>query len=189
MVAQCAGCNVFEPWAALLIGLMAGVIFNGVTALMLKLGLDDPLDAVAVHAGGGILGVLCVPFFKQGNGIFWIGHESRPWLDLGVNLAGLLAIIAWALFWSTLIFASLRFFDILRVDKDAEIKGNDIVKHGESAYPKDAWIEMQYQKNLNLPPNMTTDVLQYSANCIFENGNDCAHPISSIGHANPAFSA
>ena len=26
--------------------------------------IDDPLDAVAVHMGGGCLGVICVPFFK-----------------------------------------------------------------------------------------------------------------------------
>ena len=30
---------------------------------MLKLRIDDPLDAVAVHMGGGTLGVLMVPFF------------------------------------------------------------------------------------------------------------------------------
>ena len=34
---------------------------------MLRLRLDDPLDAVAVHGGGGLLGVLCVPFFMVAN--------------------------------------------------------------------------------------------------------------------------
>ena len=40
--------------------------------------LDDPLDAVAVHGGGGVIGVLMQPFFAYGNdddnnplGIFW----------------------------------------------------------------------------------------------------------------------
>ena len=56
MVAQCAGCNLYEPWAAILIGLMAGPVFIGVHDLMLRLRLDDPLDAVAVHGGGGTLG-------------------------------------------------------------------------------------------------------------------------------------
>lgn len=27
MVSMCAGCNVYEPWAALLIGLVAGMFF------------------------------------------------------------------------------------------------------------------------------------------------------------------
>ena len=32
-----------------------------------KVGLDDPLDAVAVHGAGGLLGVICVPFFMSAN--------------------------------------------------------------------------------------------------------------------------
>ena len=56
MVAQCAGCDSYEPWAAILIGAMAGPVFIGIHDLMLKLRLDDPLDAVAVHGGGGTLG-------------------------------------------------------------------------------------------------------------------------------------
>jgi len=72
MVSQCAGCNVYEPWAGLVIGMMAGCVYFGVSKTMVKCGLDDPLDAVAVHFGGGILGVLCVPFFKHSTGIFWI---------------------------------------------------------------------------------------------------------------------
>ncbi len=32
---------------------------------------DDPLDAVAVHAGGGALGVAAVHFFAADEGIFW----------------------------------------------------------------------------------------------------------------------
>ena len=54
MVAQCAGCNLYEPWAALLVGLMAGLVFIGLHDLMLFMKLDDPLDAVAVHMGGNL---------------------------------------------------------------------------------------------------------------------------------------
>jgi Amt family ammonium transporter len=106
MVAQCAGCNLFEPWTALIVGLLAGVVFILVHNLMLKLRLDDPLDAVAVHAGGGSLGVICVPFFMQGTGIFWVGHITAPWYTLGINLAGLVSIALWAFFWSGLLFGT-----------------------------------------------------------------------------------
>ena len=34
---------------------------------LIKMGFDDPLDAVAVHGAGGLLGVLCVPFFMSAN--------------------------------------------------------------------------------------------------------------------------
>ena len=53
MVSQCAGCDVYMPWAALLGGVFGGWAFVTVHWAMLKARLDDPLDAVAVHGGGG----------------------------------------------------------------------------------------------------------------------------------------
>ena len=53
MVSQCAGCDVYMPWAALLVGVFGGWAFVAVHWAMLKARLDDPLDAVAVHGGGG----------------------------------------------------------------------------------------------------------------------------------------
>lgn len=144
MVSQCAGCNVYEPWAALLVGCLGGVMFLAVHFTMLKFQLDDPLDAVAVHAGGGVVGVLSVPFFAFGTGIFWLGDQEESWKLLGINLAGVLAITLWAAFWSSLIFGPLKFFDQLRIDSDTEFRGCDIIKHGEAAYPVDAWVELQY---------------------------------------------
>ena len=46
-----------------------------------QFGLDDPLDAVAVHGGGGVVGVLCAPFFSYQTGIFW---TSEAWTSLGM---------------------------------------------------------------------------------------------------------
>ncbi len=44
---------------------------------MLRCGLDDPLDAVAVHAGGGALGVTSVHFFARDAGIFWTVSDGQ----------------------------------------------------------------------------------------------------------------
>ena len=38
---------------------------------MLKSHFDDPLDAVAVHVGGGSVGIFFVHIFSFGEGIFW----------------------------------------------------------------------------------------------------------------------
>jgi len=155
MVAQCAGCDEFAPWGALIVGMFGGAAFILIHTAMLKCRMDDPLDAVAVHGGGGITGVLLVPFFsivdggedgKDQGGIFWYGSYSYAWTRFGINIAGLLAITAWSLVWSILIFGTLKYFDLLRVDTDTEFKGCDLVKHGESAYPVDAWVELQYEK-------------------------------------------
>ena len=35
---------------------------------------------------------------------------------------------------------------LLRIHRDVEFTGNDLPKHGEAAYPADAWVEMQYNK-------------------------------------------
>ncbi len=53
MVAQCSGCDSFPLWAAVLMGIFGGFAYLAVHFIMLKFGLDDPLDAVAVHGGGG----------------------------------------------------------------------------------------------------------------------------------------
>ena len=93
---------------------------------------------------------------------------------LGWNILGLLCIILWAAFWSILMFGGLSMIKKLRIDRETEFKGNDQIKHGESAYPRDAWVEMQYQmKNEKqkgpqsanqansdaLPPNMQVGCL------------------------------
>ena len=131
MVSQCAGCNVYEPWAAFIIGSLAGAVFIVIHLLMLKFKLDDPLDAVAVHAGGGILGVFTAPFFKQDSGIFWAAdladNVDNPGVIWGINVAAIFAIILWAGFWSCLLFGTLRFFGLLRIDSETEFKGCDIV--------------------------------------------------------------
>ena len=43
MVALCAGCDKYEPWAALLIGACGGIGFITIHHLMIRLRLDDPL--------------------------------------------------------------------------------------------------------------------------------------------------
>ena len=154
MVSLCAGCNLYEPWAALIVGAMGGIGFLVVHFAMLKLKLDDPLDAVAVHGAGGLVGILAVPWFMVANlnvgerGILWDGHTSHPWLVLGYNIAGALVIVLWSCFWSSALFGSLYFLDMLRVSPDDEFKGMDLIKHGEAAYP--ANVRRGNCQNLNL---------------------------------------
>ena len=44
---MCAGCNQYRPWFAVLIGAIAGVTFVSWHHIILKVQIDDPLDAVA----------------------------------------------------------------------------------------------------------------------------------------------
>ena len=63
---------------------------------------------------------------------------------LAYNVAGLITIAIWAGFWGFGIFGSMKLLKMLRIDRETEFKGNDLIKHGESAYPRDAWVELQY---------------------------------------------
>lgn len=192
MVSMCAGCDEYAPWGALIVGSLGGQAFIAVHIGMLACKLDDPLDAVAVHGGGGIVGVLMVPFFsiadggdegEDNGGIFFYGGYSHAWKRLGVNLAGALAITAWSALWSVIIFGSLKYFKLLRIDRDTEFRGNDLVKHGESAYPVDAWVELQYEKKSRKTSHMVAPNMQGSASRGSENKgfNDAFEMVPTTG--------
>lgn len=46
-VALCAGCNAVHPYAAFIIGIIAGMAYVAWSTVMLRFKVDDPLDAVA----------------------------------------------------------------------------------------------------------------------------------------------
>ena len=66
MVTVCAGCNEYYPHIACLASSIGGLVYIIVSGLMVKLRIDDPLDAVAVHGGPGKLTrhVQTCPFCK-----------------------------------------------------------------------------------------------------------------------------
>ena len=178
MVALCAGCNVYEPWAALIVGALGGVAFIIINKAMLRCRLDDPLDAVAVHGGGGVVGLLSVPWFMyaglepENRGIFWAGNTSYPWLVLAYNIAGGVAIASWAMLWSGIIFGSMRLLDVLRVSDSDEYIGADVIKHGESAYPVNAWVEYQYTKTNKIRNMIGTQINIMGMNASAPAAND-----------------
>ena len=71
MVAICAGCDKVYAWGAVCIGALAGPFMIFLSWLTIKMKIDDPLDAFAVHAGGGAVGLLTVPFFWKEKGLFF----------------------------------------------------------------------------------------------------------------------
>lgn len=134
MVAICAGCNVLDTWAAAVVGLVAGITYICWSALLPYLKIDDPLDAFAVHAGGGIWGLIAVALLQAETGIFFT-FSKESFLKLGWQFAGIAAIMAWTIILCAIMFGLLKAFKLLRVDPEIEMKGLDIPKHGEPAYP------------------------------------------------------
>ena len=63
LVAITPACAFVAPWAAVVIGLIAGILCSLATGLKYRFNLDDSLDVVGVHLVAGIWGSLAIGFF------------------------------------------------------------------------------------------------------------------------------
>jgi hypothetical protein len=115
---------------------VGGVAYFVWRKLIHKAGIDDPLDAVAVHLGAGLWGTFTPPLFSTGAGcesIFY--HNSKlAWDTLGWNLAGVCAVLLWAGSCSLTVFGGLAYFGRLRMSDNDMYFGVDKSAHGCSAY-------------------------------------------------------
>ena len=125
--------------AAIVIGLVAGVFVVLSVFALDRVHIDDPVGAVSVHCVNGVWGTIAVGLFAApttygyGNelaGLFYGGGFKL----LGVQLLGAGATAAWAFSMGAAIFFTLKKFGILRVSPKTELKGLDLVEHGQDAY-------------------------------------------------------
>jgi Amt family ammonium transporter len=143
LVSITAGCACMLPWAAFLTGFIGAFVYYGASKLMLKLKIDDPLDAFAVHGACGFWGVLAVGVFGHPEFVSFgwgdAGDEYAGFLYggstlFGAQLVALIIEIAWVASLSTAMFFTLKMSGILRVSEEVEMAGMDVSKHGGSAY-------------------------------------------------------
>ncbi len=130
-----------EPWAALLMGLLASpVCYLAISHAKRLLGYDDALDAFGCHCVGGILGgvltgIFCVPelSWTEFGGLIYTGDPTL----LGAQILGIVVTIAFVGVLDIIIGLILKacYKGSLRVSDEAEALGLDISEHGESAYP------------------------------------------------------
>jgi Amt family ammonium transporter len=146
MVGVCAGCNLYLPHAAFIVAAISAFTHLLISGAMLVLRIDDPLDAVAVHGGGGIVGILALPVFMPGG--LWQGHSQAAAAMLTANATGAGAIAAYNLLVGIAVFGSLRLVGRLRKDLETEKIGSDWVKHGEESYPQEAWLQLEDPRKL-----------------------------------------
>lgn len=139
LVAITAGCDAVNILGAGIIGILSGfTVCFFVWLLDYKLKIDDPVGAVAVHFGNGLLGTICVGLFAcgtdtmpQAQGLFYGGGADL----LLTQCIGLLAIGLWTAVTMTIVFYVIKKTVGLRVSEQEEIAGLDKLEHGlESAY-------------------------------------------------------
>ncbi len=131
LVGITAGCNAVDPGAAILIGLIAGVVVVLSVIMFDKLRIDDPVGAISVHGVCGAWGTLAVGLFSTSAGLFY-GYGAS---QLVVQLIGVAAAFAWAFPVSLGIFLGIKYTIGLRVSEQEEMEGLDIHEHGMLAYP------------------------------------------------------
>ncbi len=176
LVAITAGCDVTDAFGAIVIGAVAGLLVCfGVWFLDYKLHIDDPVGAVAVHCLNGIWGTIAVGFFATdtapayargygdgvtyganqicGTGLFYGGGFHL----LGIQLFGMLSVIAWTAVTITITFVIIKAIFGLRVTEEEEIIGLDATEHGlPSAYA--GFAMMDISNNMIMEENENTQL-------------------------------
>jgi len=164
LVMVTAGCAFFDPWAAAVLGLVAGVVvIEAVFFIERRMKVDDPVGAIAVHGVCGSLGVIAVGLFANGRygvdaggpGIGWngtTGHVDANGVAEGVTgilysssgAGQLLAqLVGVAVIWTVMLGLASAFFKIqdrvtkggIRSNPDDERAGLDLPEMGALAYP------------------------------------------------------
>jgi Amt family ammonium transporter len=142
LVAITASCAFVAPWAAIVIGGVAGaIVVVGVLAVE-KLGIDDPVGAIAAHGMSGVWGTLSLGFLTlpkladkldTGQGGLLYGGGLH---QLGVQALGLVAVGAFTFSASFGVLWLMKVTIGIRTEEEVETAGLDVSEHGMWGYPE-----------------------------------------------------
>jgi Amt family ammonium transporter len=141
LVAITAPSGYVVPWAALVIGMVAGVIVVlGVYAIDKY--IDDPVGALSAHGLAGIWGTLACGLFTNpklaafnavgDGGLVYTGSFHQ----LLVQALGVVTVFAFVFVVSYATFAVIKATYGMRVSEEEELAGLDISEHGMYGYPE-----------------------------------------------------
>jgi len=116
LVAVCAGVGDVLPWGACIIGALGAICHEIASIALVRLKVDDPLDAFAVHGAGGMIGLIMRPLLDR------TGAQGKMF---GFNIVGLLVIGLWSGGLTAGVFGTLKYFGRLRISEEEEEQGTD----------------------------------------------------------------
>ncbi len=147
LVAITAGCGSVDTWAAVAIGTISGWVYMFASKLMIRLRIDDAVDAIPVHMFGGMWGVIAAGLFSKPDllaraylleaHVGWFyewGRGSGSFTMIGTQLVAVAFILGWVTCTTGIFFFTLNFFGMLRISAEEEEAGMDISRHKGSAY-------------------------------------------------------
>ncbi len=143
LVAITPACGFIAPFAAAILGLVAGAVCALAVGLKYRLGFDDSLDVVGVHFVGGWIGSLWIGLFGAAsvnsayigdglasNGLFYGGGVTQ--LGRQALCSGIVTVFSF-----TVAYVIAKVVDKtvgFRASTEAEVEGIDIAEHAESGY-------------------------------------------------------
>ncbi len=152
LVACSAGCAFYDPWAAIVVGGIAGLLVGGATHVVLHgMKLDDPAGIISVHGVCGAWGALAAGLFASDTGLAaWNGVDGPVGGllfgnagQLGVQAVGIVATALAALLGGLAVFGVLKAVPGLRVSEDTEVFGLDRGELGAPGYQADVIPEVE----------------------------------------------
>jgi ammonium transporter, Amt family len=142
LVAVTAASGFVAPWAALVIGGVAGSMAVGGVIAVERLRIDDPIGAVAVHGLAGVWGTLATGIFAAPTlaatlatgtgGLLYTGSFHQ----LGIQALGLVVVGAFTFSASFASLWALKALWGIRAEPETETAGLDVAEHGASGYPE-----------------------------------------------------
>ncbi|WP_281645707.1 ammonium transporter [Parendozoicomonas sp. Alg238-R29] len=143
LVSITAGCNIYAPADAVIVGLTGGIIASLGRAILDWFRIDDAVSAVPVHLLAGIWGTLAVALF--GETMMFPRNFSRMEL-LEVQFYGAMATMTWAFGVGFICLWTINRFWSLRVSPEDEQRGLNIAEHGARTELYDLLVDMKQQE-------------------------------------------
>ncbi len=139
LVAITPAAGFVDSTAAVVIGLLAGMLCSLMVVLLDRTRLDDTLDVFACHGVGGIFGALATGIFARklinpggADGLLY-GNPKQVF----IQFAAVAATAVWGFVVSIVLLKLIDKVMGLRVTPEEEEIGLDLTQHGESAYSAD----------------------------------------------------
>jgi Amt family ammonium transporter len=131
LVAITPGCGYVTPMGALIIGAIGGSVCYGMLLLRIRKGLDESLDAWAIHGMGGLWGALATGIFAVAavNGASGLIEGNVH--QFIANATGAFAALIYAFVVTYALAVIIDKTIGLRVTEEEEYVGLDISQHGE----------------------------------------------------------
>ncbi|KAM3128466.1 hypothetical protein pb186bvf_019398 [Paramecium bursaria] len=156
LVAVTGSNDDIENWAACAIGVLGGFMYYICAKILHAIKVDDPVDAVPIHAGCGLLGSFCVGWFSRTTGIYY-GFGAYQW---GVQVLGCICFIGWSAAWHIVFILILSALKLLRVSDEVEEKGLDYEYCGGPAFYFEPIRDQEMISGRDSASNKPTRVIQ-----------------------------